>query len=160
MFVNVVVGIAMGLKRKSEDIKKIIIHCSDSNFGDSNIINQWHLKRGWSGIGYHYVITNGVINSGDKYHVSKDGIVQGGRSIEKKGAHCKGENHDSIGICLIGKHNFSARQLIESLPFLLKKLMLKYSIGIESVYTHNSFSPKTCPNFSQTQLKELINGLV
>ena len=42
------------------EIKKVIIHCSDSDFGTASVIDGWHKERGWDGIGYHYVITNGV----------------------------------------------------------------------------------------------------
>jgi hypothetical protein len=34
-------------------IKQIIIHCSDSEFGNVIQIDRWHRERGWKGIGYH-----------------------------------------------------------------------------------------------------------
>ena len=37
-------------------LTNIIIHCSDSDFGDAQTIDLWHKQRGWKGIGYHYVI--------------------------------------------------------------------------------------------------------
>ena len=73
-------------------INKIIIHCSATQEGrdlDAAEINRWHLKRGWNGIGYHYVVL-------------LDGTIEYGRSIYKQGAHVKGENEGSIGICYIG----------------------------------------------------------
>ena len=49
-------------------IKKIIIHCSATREGQDisvDTIRDWHLKRGWSDIGYHYVIDlNGVVRPG------------------------------------------------------------------------------------------------
>jgi N-acetylmuramoyl-L-alanine amidase len=86
--------------RKLSNIKKIIIHCSDSEFGDVKIIDQWHKARGWRGCGYHYVITNGVLTHGKPYNNDHDGLIQPGRPLRDIGAHCKGHNHDSIGICL------------------------------------------------------------
>ena len=41
------------------EISKIILHCSDSEWGSASVIDQWHKERGWTEIGYHYVITNG-----------------------------------------------------------------------------------------------------
>ena len=38
---------------------RITIHCSDSEWGNADVIDEWHKKRGWDGIGYHYVILNG-----------------------------------------------------------------------------------------------------
>lgn len=73
-------------------IDEIIIHCSDSPEGRNDKaedIRKWHKQRGFSDIGYHYVI-------------DLDGTVEKGRSIEQAGAHCTGHNRNSIGICYIG----------------------------------------------------------
>lgn len=134
------------MQRELTDINKIIIHCSDSEFGDVELIDTWHKERGWDGCGYHFVVTNGVIRHGDKYDIKKDGLIQKGRGLATIGAHCRGHNRDSVGICLIGKHHFTGRQLLESLPNLL--IMLRdLGIGREDVYGHCEFSKyKTCPN--------------
>ena len=74
------------------DINKIIIHCSATVEGrDYTVsdINIWHVKRGFDCCGYHYVIY-------------RDGTIATGRALEKIGAHCKGYNKNSIGICYIG----------------------------------------------------------
>ena len=52
-------------------------------------IRQWHKAKGWSDIGYHYVIR-------------RDGRVEKGRPESRVGAHVAGYNRDSIGICLVG----------------------------------------------------------
>ncbi len=73
-------------------IKHIVIHCSATKEGkyfNAKDIDQWHKKRGWNGIGYHYVIL-------------LDGSIQTGRPIAKQGAHVKGFNRNSIGVCYIG----------------------------------------------------------
>jgi len=73
-------------------INKLIVHCSATREGQDitvDTIRDWHLKRGWSDIGYHYV-------------VKLDGTIETGRSVELMGAHVKGHNKDSIGICYIG----------------------------------------------------------
>ena len=75
------------------NIDKIIIHCSATKEGvavSTATIRNWHIKgRGWSDIGYHYVI-------------QLDGTIDYGRPINRIGAHTKGENENSIGICYIG----------------------------------------------------------
>jgi N-acetylmuramoyl-L-alanine amidase len=74
------------------NIDKIVVHCSATQEGrhlDAAEINRWHLKRGWKGIGYHYVVL-------------LDGTIEYGRSIYEPGAHVKGMNKNSIGICYIG----------------------------------------------------------
>ena len=73
-------------------INYIIIHCSATKAGQdfrAKDIDRWHRERGWDGIGYHKVI-------------ELDGTIETGRSEAKPGAHCKGHNSDSIGICYIG----------------------------------------------------------
>jgi len=137
-------------------IDSIIIHCSDSDFGDRDLIDRWHRERGWNGIGYHFVITNGVLESKKPYVAFNDGIVQIGRDINVIGAHCKGYNHHSIGICLIGRHAFTAKQLFEALPELLRHLMLQHDISIDRVFGHFEFSrEKTCPNISKEIIRKI-----
>lgn len=137
-------------------IDSIVIHCSDSEFGSVDLIDEWHKKMGWNGVGYHFVITNGVLSSNDEYSSLNDGLVQKGRDLNIPGAHCKGHNKTSIGICLIGKKKFTAKQLYLSLPVLLSRLMFNHGIGIEKVYGHSEFSKhKTCPNVSKEIIRKI-----
>ena len=147
------------MSRSLKSINKIIIHCSDSEFGDIQQIDQWHRARGWKGCGYHYVITNGIIHKKDNYDSRADGDLQAGRPLYCVGAHCKGYNKTSIGICLIGKHHFTGRQLYEALPPLVYSLMHMFNITSEDVYGHCEFSDKTCPNLNLKTLKKYVNLL-
>jgi len=143
-----------------KEIKKIIIHCSDSDFGSASVIDEWHKERGWDGIGYHYVITNGAQNSCRPYKGSDDGIIQDGRNVEKQGAHVRGHNSDSIGICLIGKHHFTGKQMFYALPALLNFLFNTYKLDSDNIFGHNEFNPeKTCPNFNVNHLRNLLKGM-
>src|SRR3972149_8779111 len=85
------------------DIKKIIVHCSDSTFGDARAIDRWHRERGWECVGYHWILCNGHRTSMSEYSTEVDGLIEPGRPARMVGAHCKGHNADSIGICLIGE---------------------------------------------------------
>jgi hypothetical protein len=73
-------------------IDMIIMHCSAvrpwqrSSAAD---IERWHRERGFSSIGYHYV-------------VRRDGSIEPGRPLQQAGAHCRGYNRHSIGICYEG----------------------------------------------------------
>jgi len=142
--------------RKIKDIKKIIVHCSDSSFGDVETIDRWHKERGWSGCGYHYVITNGIAKKHDPYDQELDGLIQKGREWKKIGAHCKGHNHDSIGICLIGRHHFTAKQILVALPTLL--IMLgDLGIGAANIFCHCEFNKnKTCPNIDPALIRNMV----
>lgn len=73
-------------------IDSIIVHCSATKAGQDFTaadIDRWHRERGFNGIGYHYVIR-------------LDGRLEKGREIDLPGAHCKGWNERSIGLCYIG----------------------------------------------------------
>ena len=83
---------------KASDVKYIIVHCAatkpsmDIGFED---IDRWHKDRGWSGCGYHIIIR-------------RDGNLEYSRGLKprgtvfRQGAHVKGFNDISIGICLVG----------------------------------------------------------
>jgi len=137
-------------------IKRIIVHCSDSGFGNAHLIDQWHKERGWRSIGYHYVILNGRPIFGKPYNRHYDGIVEPGRPVEKIGAHVDGKNRDSIGVCLIGRNHFTALQLLVSLPDLLRKLTTQHKVPVERINAHYEYSNlKTCPNIDVRLIREL-----
>lgn len=119
------------------EINKIIVHCSDSNVkSHDNIetIRGWHVKeRGYSDIGYHYVIT-------------QDGVIHEGRPLSIAGAHAYGHNTGSIGICLTGKSVFTQRQHV-ALSGLLFGLKQAFDIKPSNIIGHYDVSIKTCPNF-------------
>lgn len=113
---------------------KVIIHCADTPDNrdiDVKEIDRWHKARGFRMVGYHYVI-------------KRNGVVEVGRNESMIGAHCLTQNAKSIGICLIGRHDFSSEQF-KSLNSLLMDLKIRYR-GI-SIHGHSEFSYKTCPNF-------------
>lgn len=119
-------------------IKEIILHCSDSDVRSHDkieVIREWHLLRGFYDVGYHYFI-------------NKKGRVFEGRPIEKIGAHCKGHNKNSIGICVSGRFDFKTPQS-KSLKSLLFDLCLEYGLSFEDIKHHGEYNKnKTCPNFN------------
>ena len=124
-------------------IKEIIIHCSDTPAGrDDSVkdIDRWHKARGWSRVGYHFVIR-------------LDGTIEKGREEEVIGAHCKGHNSNSIGVCYIGGKGGDTRTDAQkkSLKVLVEYLKLSYPQA--KVYGHYDFSSKTCPNFNVDELR-------
>jgi N-acetylmuramoyl-L-alanine amidase len=82
----------------------IVFHLTASTFGDAAEIDKWHKQNGWSGIGYHRVILNGVRRAGGAYAAAVDGIIENGRADHVPGAHCKaaGMNQCTLGIASIG----------------------------------------------------------
>jgi hypothetical protein len=139
-------------------INEIIIHHTDSAFGDVAQIRAWHTApppagNGWQDIGYHFVILNGVRRAGDKYCAAEDGMIETGRPIDVIGAHCKGHNTGSIGISLVGKDTFTPRQF-STLAETIKQLKGKYPIS--SVVGHNFYAETDCPAFNWQQFLRTI----
>ena len=117
------------------DINLIVVHCSDSpddRHVDAAEIHRWHLERGFDGIGYHKVI-------------KRDGVVENGRPEYWSGAHAKGHNKNSLGVCLIGRDSFSDDQIV-SLYYVLDDWRQKYP-NAKIVGHCDLDSGKTCPNF-------------
>lgn len=141
-------------------IRKVIIHCSASDFGDVATIRRWHLERGFVDIGYHFVILNGY-RKPHVYDPDDDGKIEKGRPWWKIGAHCKGHNYDSLGICLVGNPKFigdprmwfTSRQL-ESLRTLVDQLLMEFRLSSQDVFGHNDFAHKICPGFKVQILRK------
>ena len=128
-------------------INKIILHCTATAEGKDysvETIRKWHLKRGWSDIGYHYLI-------------GLDGTIHLGRPVIKQGAHTKGENKTSIGIAYVGgvesdkvEGKWKAKDTMtqaQERNFLVLYYSLKTCFGELSLHGHNEFSNKACPSF-------------
>lgn len=110
-----------------KSIEYIVCHCSATppsmDIGVDEI-DKWHRERGWSKIGYHIVIRR---NPGEL-----GGLIEyGNRSLLDPGAHVRGYNYKSIGVCMIGgvdknnkpNNNFTEDQfgsLRDTINFLIK----------------------------------------
>lgn len=141
----------------ARDINKIIIHCSASEHGDVEVIDSWHRARGWREIGYHYVILNGKRSYEGPFNRGDDGLIERGRDLEEVGAHCKGHNTDSMGVCLIGDHHFTINQIRELVRFV-RLFSESLDLNLErDIYCHSEFNQgKTCPNIKPEDLERLL----
>lgn len=129
-------------------IKEIIIHCSATPEGEDYTveqIRQMHVARGFSDIGYHYV-------------VYRDGSVHKGRPESIAGAHCTGHNSISIGVCYIGgcpprsdpkwmHKGKDTRTPAQKAALLALVAELRARFPEASVHGHREFANKACPSF-------------
>lgn len=132
----------LDLSKLSRHVSRLIIHCSATppsmDIG-ADTINKWHTDKGWSAIGYHYVI-------------KRDGVIENGRDVNNIGAHVKGHNTGSIGVCLIGgvdknnkaEANFTDAQW-ETLAIVCKSF--KKQLNYVTIHGHNEYAAKACPSF-------------
>ena len=119
------------------DIKLIIVHCSDTDNSENLTaidIHKMHLDFGWNGIGYHKVIC-------------RSGKVENGRPEYWVGAHVKGKNNNSLGVCLIGRDCFTKPQFL-SLEKVLRNWKSVYPDAKILGHCDTGNTSKTCPNFN------------
>lgn len=127
-------------------INKLIVHCSATREGmniSRDTIRDWHLARGFNDIGYHF-------------YIDLDGNIHKGRDIAKIGAHSKGQNRSSIGICYCGgvesdgktpKDTRNEAQK-EALLCVLRTMKAMYPDAV--IHSHRDFANKACPSFDAT----------
>ena len=114
----------------------LVVHCSDTP-NNQNLsavdIHKMHLDFGWNGIGYHKII-------------KRSGKIENGRPEYWIGAHVKGKNDISLGVCLIGRDNFTKNQF-SSLKRILKKWKIVYPDAKIVGHRDTGNTKKNCPNF-------------
>ena len=126
---------------------KIIMHHSltkDSQTVSWNAIRKWHKGEHsdspylMDDIGYHY----GIEIIDDKHEI----LV--GRLMTEQGAHTKGQNRSSLGICLIGNFDNQppVKEMWDLAVSLVDSLCNILYITSNSVYSHNRYAPdRSCP---------------
>jgi N-acetylmuramoyl-L-alanine amidase len=118
-------------------IDLIVIHCSASlpkhDIGVEEI-TQMHLNRGWSDVGYHFII-------------KQDGTIEVGRPIESIGAHALGYNRNSVGVCYVGGLDENGKasdtrtdEQIIALEELINDLLAQFTEVLE-IKGHRDLSP-------------------
>lgn len=126
--------------------RRVILHHAEASNCTAEDIHRWHLNRGWSGAGYHFL-------------VKKDGTTYRLRPEDTVGAHAYGSNYDSIGICAEGKYNeeempeAQKQAIIE----LIKYLESKYNIN--TIQKHKDVCATSCPG-NNYPFEEIVNGKV
>ena len=112
-------------------------------------IHASHLRQGWSGIGYHYVIR-------------KDGTVELGRPEWAVGAHAHGFNWNTIGIHVCGNFELATPTpaQIESLAYLVGWLCDKYGLtpDADRVVGHRDLMATACPGQQLYDMLQTVRG--
>lgn len=111
---------------------EIILHHAEASHASVEDINQWHLERGWTGIGYHF-------------YIRKDGRIYRGRPEWAVGAHAQGHNGRSVGICVEGAYMTETmpKAQFDALVGLVREEMAKYPGA--KVLRHRDVNSTDCP---------------
>lgn len=121
---------------KPTDIRYLVVHCSDTPDDEpltAADIHQMHLGFGWDGVGYHRVI-------------NRDGIAEHGRPDYWVGAHVYEHNLESLGVCMIGRTEFTSAQY-DALEQVLRAWRSEYPSAVICGHCDFDNTEKTCPNF-------------
>lgn len=129
------------------DLKRIILHCTatvERAHFDVATIRKWHTDpepkgRGWSDIGYHYLIW-------------LDGTIEIGRPIHIEGAHVRNHNKDSVGVAYVGGLDKGGKPKdtmtpAQDIAFIQLVRSLRMVFGTLSISGHNQYARKACPSF-------------
>jgi len=143
---------------------KVILHCSDSEFGNAVLIDKWHREKNFKNaygisIGYHFVILNGRL-AADKYNHFCNGLIETGRALDdddkfewnEVAAATLGHN-DCVNICLIGKSGKFSNEQIAALGKVLG--WLKEIFKVLEIGQHSDYDPVRkphCAGFSKEQM--------
>ena len=112
------------LKKSERKITEIIIHCSATPEGrDYTVddIRRWHKQRGYSDVGYHYI-------------VYRNGILAQGRDVNIIGAHASGHNAHSVGICYIGGMSADNSRPEDTRTLRQKARLLSLLVDLRKLY--------------------------
>ena len=138
-------GIARGNINAMNGVKKITIHhegwtpftstSTAATYDRIESIRQIHTRdRGWSDIGYHFVI-------------DRQGRIVEGRPLAYQGAHVSENNPHNLGILVLG--NFEkqtpSKKQIEALGRFTRQMMKTHRVPASRVQTHREINPTQCP---------------
>jgi len=116
--------------------EQIILHHAAAKSCTPDDIHAWHLARGYTGIGYHYV-------------VRKDGSVYRGRPEDTVGAHASasGANYNSIGVCFEGSFDVETMPEVQAVAGCELVQYLKDKHGVTKVIGHGDVpgAATACP---------------
>jgi len=101
-------------------------------------IRKLHLARGFSDIGYHYIVTG-------------EGRILLGRDVREIGAHVQGSNFDSIGVSCLGTFTVGGDVMVvgdaqySALCDILAYLCRRYSLHPRQIFGHRDAQKTECP---------------
>lgn len=112
----------------------IILHHADAVSCTVEDVHRWHLANGWIGIGY-------------QFFVRKNGEIWQGRPIDWVGAHTKGANEFSVGVCFEGSYESKDTDMPDA-QLQAGKELVSYLLGLypgAAVKRHKDYCSTDCP---------------
>lgn len=130
----------------------IIVHHELGNNGFYGV-NEYH-RQLWnfpSSLGFYM---------GYQLYIDKQGVVYKARQDDEEGAHTRGRNHNSIGICLQGDLDMErpTESQLTSLKRVILEKMTTWAIHPNNIYGHRMYANKSCPGnlLKESELRALF----
>jgi hypothetical protein len=131
---------------------------ADSSHHTAEMIEQWHLAKGWDGIGYHYII-------------HKDGTIYAGRPEHRTSAAVLNHNSTTLNIVLTGNfdrkeglpNRLPTKEQEESFKWLYRDILTRHKqLTSDKVIPHRKLQNKSCYgwNLSDTYGQELAKKAI
>jgi hypothetical protein len=133
---------------KIGDVAYLVVHHSASPRSTTyQEIQDWHKGRGWKQIGYHLVI-------------EEDGKLRHGRLLPRLGAHVKGRNRRTIGVCLTGDNTKPGEGWTQNQIERLRELVeaAKVFWPILRVVGHREIVPPGATECPGVDVDDLLRG--
>lgn len=113
-------------------------------------IRRWHLSRGFRDIGYQYVVRKS----------SAGWQVEPGRPEDAVGAHCKGWNDSTVGVCVCGDYTQGPLSdgAMAALLGLLRPMLQRYGMTERQVMGHGQMTGQAtlCPGFDVDSVRAAL----
>ena len=124
-------------------VRRVVIHHSASQRSTTAAeIREWHRAKGWLDIGYHWVVEG-------------DGAIVRGRPFHQVGAHAKGANSDSLGVCIVGDNTKPEERWSKDQVLGASRLLQAIAIVFGPLEVVPHFLAGTtatqCPGFSEAE---------
>lgn len=131
----------------------LVIHHSASPSGNAASFDRMHRGKGWDGLAYHFVITNGKggpdggLQVSSRWWAQKHGAHAGAMPLDTPAEERNAFNEFGIGICLVGnfEHRAPSRAQMKTLARLVTKLRTQFDIPVENVMGHRHVKSTACP---------------
>lgn len=126
--------------------EKIVMHHSatiDGATASWGAIRDYHIhNKGWLDIGYHFGVER-IDDGAGRRHIE----VLMGRMPSEIGGHTVGENHRSLGVCIVGNFDLAPppADVWQRAAELVAWLCFNWKLEVQDVYGHRDFAHKTCP---------------
>jgi len=142
--------------------KKIIVHHSltkDSQTVSWGAIRRYHTHTlMWRDIGYHAGVEL-VMSGGEP---GFETLL--GRMWDISGAHVRGQNYDSLGICFVGNYDKipPKKPMLEMGAKVIALWLKLFDLSVDDIYSHHYFNiHKSCPgkSFDMEQLKRFVQKI-